>query len=143
MVVVFAVQWKPGLTDSTLKSRSLHLCIFNCSFNFYSFLSFSVKLLFYVNTCHVISNISQLLPLFDVDYLEIANCPNLATFFYPLGNFGQALCIRSCHEDLILTRKGHNGAGIAFIQGDSAGGSKFMLRGCLKYHLFCLSLQLL
>ena len=37
-----------------------------------------------------------------------------------MGSFGQALC----HEDLILTRKSHNCAGIAFIQGDSAGGSK-------------------
>ena len=43
-----------------------------------------------------------------------------------MGNFGQALCIRSCHEDLILTRKSHNWAGIAFIQGDSAGGSKLI-----------------
>ena len=43
-----------------------------------------------------------------------------------MGNFGQALCIRSCHEDLILTRKSHNCAGIAFIQGDSAGGSKLI-----------------
>ena len=32
--------------------------------------------------------------------------------------------MRSCHEDLILTRKSHNYAGIAFFQGDSAGGSK-------------------
>ena len=59
--------------------------------------------------------------LFDVDHLKIANCSNLTTVFYPLGNFGQALCIRLCHEDLILTRKSHNCSGIAFIQGDSAG----------------------
>ena len=56
-------------------------------------------------------------PLFDVHYLEIANCPNLTIVFYPWGNFGQALCIRSCHEDLILTRKSHNCTGITFIQG--------------------------
>ena len=46
--------------------------------------------------------------------------------FYLLGNFGQALCIRLCHEDLILTSKSHNCAGIAFIQGDSAVGSKLI-----------------
>ena len=54
------------------------------------------------------------------------NCSNLTIVFYPLGNFGKALCIRSCHEDLILTRKSHNCAGIAFIRGDSAGGSKLI-----------------
>ena len=61
-------------------------------------------------------------PLFDVDHLKIASCSNLTIVFYPLGNFGQA----SCHEDLILTRKSHNCSGIAFIQGDSAGGSKLI-----------------
>ena len=91
-----------------------------------SFLSFQCKTSFNVNIRQVISNISQLLPLFDIDHLEIANCSNLTIVFYPLGNFGQALCIRSCHEDLILTRKSHNCAGIAFIQGDSACGSKLI-----------------
>ena len=89
-----------------------------------SFLFFQCKTSFDVNTCHIISNISQLLPLFDADHLEIANCSNLTIVFYPLGNFGQAFCIRSCHEDLILTRKSHNCAGMSFIQGDSAGGSE-------------------
>ena len=67
-------------------------------------------------------------PLFDVDDLKIANCSNLAIVFYLLGNFGQALCIRSCHEDLILTRKSHNCSGIVFLLdlGDSAGGSKLI-----------------
>ena len=65
-------------------------------------------------------------PLFDVDHLKIANCCNLTIVFNPMGNFGQALCIRSCHEDLILTRKSHNCSGIAFIQGDSADGSKLI-----------------
>ena len=88
-----------------------------------SFLFFQCKTAFNVNTYHVISNISQLLP---PDHMKIANCSNLATVFYPLGNFGQALCIRSCHEDLILTRKSHNCSGITFIQGDSAGGSKLI-----------------
>ena len=46
--------------------------------------------------------------------------------FTLLGNFGKALCIRSWYQDLILTRKSHNCAGIAFIQGDSAGGSKLI-----------------
>ena len=36
----------------------------------------------------------------------------IVCFIYPLGNFGQALCIRSCHEDLILIRKSHNCFGI-------------------------------
>ena len=61
-------------------------------------------------------------PLFDVDHLKIANCSNLTIVFYPLGNFGQTLC----HEDLILTRKSHSCSGIAFIQGESAGGSKLI-----------------
>ena len=63
-------------------------------------------------------------PLFDVDHLKIAS--KLLIVFYPLGNFGQALCIRSCHEGLVMTRKSHNCSGIAFIQGDSAGGSKLI-----------------
>ena len=85
-----------------------------------SFLFFQYKTIFNVNTYHVISNISQLLP---PDHLKIANCSNLTiVIFYPLGNFGQA----SCDEDLILTRKYHNCSGIAFIQGDSAGGSKMI-----------------
>ena len=57
--------------------------------------------------------------------MKIANCSNLTIVFYPLGSFGQALSIRSCHEDLIMIRKNHNWAGIAFIQEDSAGGSKW------------------
>ena len=85
-----------------------------------SFLFFQCKTALNVNTCHVISNISQLLP----SYLELANCSNLTIVFLPLGNFGQALCIRSCHEELILERNSHNCTGIAFIEGDSAGGSK-------------------
>ena len=44
--------------------------------------------------------------------------------FYFLGDFGQALWIRSCHEDVILRSKSHNCAGTAFVQGDSASGSK-------------------
>ena len=91
------------------------------------FLFFQCKTAFNVNTCHVRSQtFHSCFPLFDVDHLQIANCSNLTAVFYPLGNFGQALCIRSCHEDLIVTRKSHNCSGIAFIQGDSAGGSKLI-----------------
>ena len=75
--------------------------------------------------------------LFDVDHLIIANCSNLTIVFYPLGSFGQALCIRSCYEDLILTRKSHNCAGIAFIQGDSAGGSKLSEQTLEPITKFC------
>ena len=64
--------------------------------------------------------------LFDFDHLKIAHCYNLTTVFYPLDNFGQALCTRLCNEDLILTRKSHNCSGIASIQGNSAGGSKLI-----------------
>ena len=73
-------------------------------------------------------------PMFDVDHLKITNCPNLTIVFYPLGNFGQVLCIRSCHENLIMTRKSHNCSGIAFIQGDSdsAGGSKLIEQTVMK-----------
>ena len=56
----------------------------------------------------------------------MANCSNLTIVIYPLGSFGQALCIRSCHEDLILTRKSHNCTGTAFIQGNPVGGSKLI-----------------
>ena len=43
-----------------------------------------------------------------------------------MGDLGQALFIRSCREDVIFTRKSHNCAGTAFVQGDSAGGSKLI-----------------
>ena len=94
-----------------------------------SFLFFQCKTAFDVNTCHIISNISQLLP---PDHLKIANCSNLTIVFYPKGNFGQALCITSCHEGLILTRKSHNCSGTAFIQGDSAGASMLIEQTILK-----------
>ena len=48
----------------------------------------------------------------------------LSTVYYFLGNLGQAFFIRSCHEDVIFTRKSHNCAGTAFVHGDSVGGSK-------------------
>ena len=75
-------------------------------------------------------------PLFQVDHLEIANCSDLTIVFYPLGNFGQALLIRSCHENVILTRKSHNFAGFVFIQGDSAGGSKFIEQTLKPYEKY-------
>ena len=99
---------------------SLLIQLVQCnSMGLISFLSFQCKTAFNVNTCHVISNMTnilQLLPLFDVDHLEIANCSDLTIVFYPLGNRGQALCIRSCYEDLNLTRNSNNCIGIAFIQ---------------------------
>ena len=79
-----------------------------------------------MNTCHVISNPLQLLPRFNVDNLEIANCPNLSIVCYFWGDVGQELFTRSCYEDVILTKKSHNCAGTAFVQGDSAGGSKLI-----------------
>ena len=68
------------------------------------------------------------LPPFDIDHLEIANFPNESIVYYFLGNFEKALFIRSCHEEVILTRKWHNWAGTAFIQGDSTVGSKLIGR---------------
>ena len=65
---------------------------------------------------------------------------NLTIVFNPLDNSGQALCIKPCHEDLILTRKSHNWAGIAFIQGDSAGGSKLIEQTLYSIQAFKLSL---
>ena len=41
-----------------------------------------------------------------------------------MGDFGQALFISWYHEDAILTGKSRNCAGTAFVQGDSADGSK-------------------
>ena len=87
---------------------------------------------FYVKTYLIISNISQLLP--PVRCWPSENS-KLLIVFYHSGNFGQALCIRSCHEDLILTRKSHNCFGIAFIQGDSAGGSKLIEQTILTFKL--------
>ena len=54
-----------------------------------------------------------------------ADCTDF-TVFYFLGGFGQQLLIRSCHEDVILTKKSHDCAGTAFVQEDSAGGSKLI-----------------
>ena len=109
--------WSEGLlgpTDQLVKCNSLGLI---------SLLFFQCRIAFYVNTCHVISDISRCSPC---SMLEIVNCSNLTIAFYPLGNFRQALCIKSCLEDLVLTRKRHNCTGIAFIQGDSAGASKLI-----------------
>ena len=41
----------------------------------------------------------------------------LSIISYLLGDFGQALFIRSCHEDVIFTRKNHNWVGTSFAQG--------------------------
>ena len=50
-----------------------------------------------------------------------------------MGDFWQALLIRSCHEDVVLTRKSHNCAGTAFVQGHSAGGSKMIEQTLIFY----------
>ena len=70
-----------------------------------------------MNTCHLISNWLKHLTvasLFDIDTLEIAHCSKHCLL--PLGNLGQALIIRSCHEDVIFTRKSHDCAGTEFVQ---------------------------
>ena len=64
--------------------------------------------------------------LFDINYLEIANCSNKSIVFYLYCDFLQALFVRSCHEDVILTKKSHNCTGTAFFQGNSAGGSRLI-----------------
>ena len=79
-----------------------------------------------MHTCHVISDISDLSPPFEIDHLEIVNYCTLGIVYYLLGDLGQALFIRSCHENVILARKMGNWAGTAFSQGDSAGGSKLI-----------------
>ena len=45
--------------------------------------------------------------------------------------------MRSCHEDVILTREEHNCTGTAFVQGDSAGGSKLIEQTLLNVDLPC------
>ena len=89
-----------------------------------SFTFFQCKTTFGINTCHLMSNVSLLLPLFYVDHLEIANCSNLSTVYYLLGDFGRELFIGPCHEDVVLTRKSHSCDRTAFVSGNSAGGSK-------------------
>ena len=49
-----------------------------------------------------------------------------------LGDLGHALFMRSCHEDVIFTRKSHDCAGTEFVQEDSAGGSK-LIEQALRY----------
>ena len=69
-------------------------------------------------TCHLISNISELLPLFEIGYLEMANCFYLSTVYYHvLGNFEQTLCIRSCNEDVIFAKKSNYCTGSALFRG--------------------------
>ena len=65
-------------------------------------------------------------PLFDTDDLEKKQITLLKHGLLLLGDFGQALFIRSCHENVILTTKSRNFTETAFVQGDSAGGSKLI-----------------
>ena len=62
-------------------------------------------------------------PLFHIDNLEIANYSSKNIVFNFLGDFGQAMWMRSCHEDMILIRRSHNCTGTACVQGDSASCS--------------------
>ena len=65
-------------------------------------------------------------PLFDIDDFEI-EISLLKHCLLLFGRFRASIVIiRSCYEYVILTRKSHNCAGTAFVQGDSAGGSKFI-----------------
>ena len=61
----------------------------------------------------------------------------LSIVSYLLGNLGQAFFIRSCHEDVIFTRKSHNCAGTAFVQGDSVGGSKLTEQTLMALDINC------
>ena len=72
----------------------------------------------------MISDTSELIPAFDIDHVETVNCSNSSIVHCLLSDFGQALFMRSCHEDVSLARKSHNWAGTAFVQEDPAGGSK-------------------
>ena len=101
-----------------------------------SFLSFQCKTAFNINTCHVISTCRSCFPLFDTDDLEIANCSIKALCFTFWAILGKHCLIKSCHEYVILTRKSQNCAGTAFVQGDSAGGSKLIEQTLPKYHLY-------
>ena len=117
---------KSRLVASPYAFLIAHLIIHCNSMVLINFPFFQCKTAFNLNTCHVISNISRLLPS---DHLS---CSNLTIVFYPLGNIGRALCIRLCHEDLILTIKSHNCSGIVFILGDSAGDSKLIEQTILQ-----------
>ena len=59
----------------------------------------------------------------------------LSIVSYLLGDLGQALFKRACHEDVIFTRKSHNCAGTAFVQGDSVGGSKLTEQTFYKHFI--------
>ena len=86
-----------------------------------SFLFFQCKTAFNMNTCHLMSNISQLLPPFWYWWSGNSRLLQLSIVSYLLGDLGQA----SCYADITFTRKSHNCSGTAFVLGDSAGGSKF------------------
>ena len=109
-----------------------HLKLVECNLmELISFLFFHWKLLLILTLATWYQTFHSYSPppsLFDTDHTEIAN---LIIVFYLLGDCGQALFIRSCHEDVILTRKSHNFAWTAFVQGDSRGGSKLIERNLL------------
>ena len=55
------------------------------------------------------------------------------SIYYLLGDLGHALFIRSCHKDVIFTRKSHNCTGTAFVQGDSVGLGRTLSK--IVFHL--------
>ena len=66
--------------------------------------------------------------------LQVKHC---LSFF---GDLGQALLERSYLEDVILARNSNNYVRAAFIQGDSAGGSKLIeqtLQSAKLVAVFC------
>ena len=73
-----------------------------------------------MNTCCVISNISQLLPPFDIDDLELADCSNFDIVYYFSSILGRH-CLQDCAMKMrFLQERTIKSAGTAFVQGDSA-----------------------
>ena len=110
------------ITNTTLRSRYSPFVHFQTTFK-YGRLPCGLK------------HLTVYFPPSNIDRAEIANLSNFSIAYYFLGEHGQALFTRSCHEDVILTRKSHNCAGTAFVQRDSACGST------QKHHKTSLSLE--
>ena len=86
------------------------------------FLFFQCKTAFMLILAASSQTFHSYFPLLNVVHLK----SKMLIVVYPLGNVGQELCIRSCHEDLILTRKRHNCSSIGFIQVGLCSGSKLI-----------------
>ena len=78
-----------------------------------------------------------MVPPFDVNHLQIANCSNLSIVYCFWAILGKH-CLHN-RAMKMLTRKSYDCAGTAFVQGDSAGGSKLIeqalsqLSKCLNF----------